>query len=180
MGTHTSPRRSNGNDDVRRVLDAVRRIVRVLRLSATAAEHKLGISGAQLFILHKLGDGASISVNELAARTHTHQSSVSVVVQRLVDRGLVRRQRSRVDARRVDLMITPAGLRKLRIAPEAAQDRLIQSLQRMRPSDRQKLAALLNQFVDGADAAKPAVLGLFFEDDTKACKNRKVTKRDNV
>src|SRR5206468_4537839 len=97
----------------------------------------------QLFVLQKLGDGRSVSVNELAERTHTHQSSVSVVVQRLVARGLVRRERSAVDGRRAELTITAAGLRKLRSAPAAAQDRLIESLQHMTRGDRKRLAELL-------------------------------------
>src|SRR5262245_58016101 len=101
MGAHTYPTSANGSDDIRRVLDAIRRVVRVLRVSAVEAERTLGLSAAQLFVLHKLGDGQSVSVNELAERTHTHQSSVSVVAQRLVDGGLVRRQESAADGRRV-------------------------------------------------------------------------------
>src|SRR5256885_9415730 len=95
MGAHTVE-----PDPIRRALDAIRQIVRVLRLSATRAERDSGLSGAQLFVLQKLGDGQAISVNELALRTHTHQSSVSVVIQRLARRRLVRRLRSATEARR--------------------------------------------------------------------------------
>src|SRR5215217_2732988 len=68
-----------GGRDVRAVLDAIRRIVRVLRVSSRAAEKQVGLSGAQLFVLHKLEDAPALSLNELADRTRTHQSSVSVV-----------------------------------------------------------------------------------------------------
>src|SRR5947208_1296712 len=143
MGTLTSNR-----DDVRRALDAIRQIVRVLRLSAARAERESGLSGAQLFVLQKLGDGRTISVNELAERTHTHQSSVSVVVQRLVQRRLVRRVCSSTDGRRAELTITSAGLQKLRRAPAVAQDQLIVSLAALSRTDRQRLARLLEQVVD--------------------------------
>src|SRR3954449_11206732 len=83
-----------GGHDIRDVMDAIRRIVRVLRVSSRAAEKQGGLSGAQLFVLHKLADAPALSLNELADRTRTHQSSVSVVVQRLVDRELVARARS--------------------------------------------------------------------------------------
>lgn len=84
-------------DDVRAVLDAIRHIVRVLRVSSRAAEKHVGLSAAQLFALHTLAEGRTLSVNEVAQRTFTHQSSVSVVVQRLVRRGLVTRNASQQD-----------------------------------------------------------------------------------
>lgn len=93
MGAHTFDR------DSRLVLDCIRRIVRALRLFDREAEKRVGLSGAQVFVLEKLADGGGASINELADRTHTHQSSVSVVVQKLVDRKLVRRSSSARDWR---------------------------------------------------------------------------------
>jgi DNA-binding MarR family transcriptional regulator len=67
---------------MRGVLNALRRIVRDLRLGARDAERSAGISGAQLFVLQALADERASSLNELADRTHTDQSSVSVVGRR--------------------------------------------------------------------------------------------------
>ncbi|HEX3345342.1 MAG TPA: helix-turn-helix domain-containing protein, partial [Polyangiaceae bacterium] len=75
-------------------MDALRRVVRDLRLSARDAERSAGISGAQLFVLQSLRNEAAASLNELAERTLTDQSSVSVVVKRLADRKLVARKES--------------------------------------------------------------------------------------
>src|SRR4051794_22052590 len=102
MGAHISKR-----DDVRAVLDSIRRIVRELRLSSRAAEKHVGLSGAQLFVLQKLAEGGcALSLNELADRTLTHQSSVSVVVQKLAERRLIKTFRSSQDGRRVELSLT--------------------------------------------------------------------------
>src|SRR5213078_2142253 len=109
MGTHASGRASQA-DPARRVLDDIRQIVRALRESSRAAEAFAGTSGAQLFVLQILSREQPLSLGELAARTLTHQSSVSVVVQRLVDRGLVARSRSTRDGRRVELAPTRLGL----------------------------------------------------------------------
>src|SRR5215831_20040400 len=116
---------------VRTVMDALRRIVRALRLSARAAEGRLGISGAQLFVLHQLADGDASSIDELAARTLTHQSSVSVVVSRLAERGLVIRRTARDDARRTEIALSAAGRAMLRRAPESLQEHLLRALTRM-------------------------------------------------
>src|SRR5262245_64858968 len=93
MGSHISrdpaPPDEPSDTHSREVLDSLRRIVQTLRESSRRAEQRLGISGAQLFVLEQLASGPSHSLNDLAARTFTHQSSVSTVVARLVEEGLV-------------------------------------------------------------------------------------------
>ena len=90
-------------------MNAVRSIVRALRVNTRAIELKMGISLAQLFVLQQLAERPADSLNELADRTATHQSSVSVVVRRLVERGLVSRTTSTVDKRRIEIAVTAAG-----------------------------------------------------------------------
>src|SRR3954463_8082348 len=106
------------------VMDSLRALVRALRISTRAVEKEIGISGAQLFVLQQLLDSPARSVNDLAERTSTHQSSVSTVVSRLVDRGLVRREPSADDARRMEISITDRGRRLLDTAPRTAQSRM--------------------------------------------------------
>lgn len=164
MGTHTPARgRRPGRDTrVRAALDALRRIVQGLRLYGTRAERTTGLSGAQLFVLQQLAEAPAQSLNELAARTHTHQSSVSTVVTRLVARRLVTRRRAPEDGRRIVLELTAAGHSLLARAPETAQGRLIAVLEALPEADRQSLldglAALVSAL--GMDR-EPATL--FFE-----------------
>ena len=86
---------------IRIVMDALRRIVRTLRISARAAEARLGISSAQVFVLQQLKKQDASSIDELAERTLTHQSSVSAVVGRLAARGLVTRRTAHPSRRNV-------------------------------------------------------------------------------
>src|SRR5262245_858835 len=99
------------------VLDAFRRIVRELRLGARTAERAVGVSAAQLFVLEKLAANPAASVAELAARTLTDPSSVSVVVSRLAERGLVSRTTASADARRAEIALTARGRALARRAP---------------------------------------------------------------
>lgn len=161
----TKSKSSPTRDDVKQVLDAIRRIVRVLRLASREAEKRVGLSGAQLFVLQKLAEEPVLSVNEVAARTHTHQSSVSMVVQRLTRRGLVSRRRSSHDARQIDLSVTAAGRAVLRSAPAAAQDQLLETLNTL-PSDKLKqIARSLSQLLEamGIDGNEPP--SMLFEED---------------
>lgn len=150
-GTQSKRSSQNGTgDEIREVLDSIRRIVRLLRLSSREAEREVGLTGAQLFVLQKLAEVKMLSVNELAERTHTHQSSVSVVAQALVDKGLVSRARAEDDARRLELSLTPAARTLLRKAPGAAQDRLIEALGKLSNATRSQLAKSLARLVEEA------------------------------
>jgi DNA-binding MarR family transcriptional regulator len=159
MGSHTS------SSDIRLVLDSFRRIVHVLRLFDREAQKRLGLSGAQVFILEKLREADGISINELADRTHTHQSSVSVVAQKLVSLKLVERTASPTDGRRVELFLTKKGKRLLASAPPAAQSRLISAIGALSKPSRGLLGDLLLELIEntGIDRQSPA---LFFEDHT--------------
>jgi DNA-binding MarR family transcriptional regulator len=149
MGPHAISRRlpssTTRDADVKVALDGIRRIVQALRASSRAVEKKVGLSAAQLFVLLKLSGEEALSINELAARTLTHQSSVSVVVTRLVEQGLVARRRSSLDGRRVELTLTRRGRAVLSKAPQAAQDRLIEAIESLPRAERRALARNLDR-----------------------------------
>jgi DNA-binding MarR family transcriptional regulator len=132
---------------VTRAVDALRRVFRAVRLSARRAERELGLSGAQLFVLQQLRARPATSLNELAERTHTHQSSVSVVVRRLVERGLVTRTHAAEDSRRIELGLSAAGRALLRRSRPVAQLQLIRALGELPPAQRRELAATLEVVV---------------------------------
>src|SRR6478672_7740671 len=105
----------------------------------------MGISLAQLFVPQQLADRPADSLNDLADRTATHQSSVSVVVRRLVDRGLVTRRTSTTDKRRVQIAATPEGEKLLVGAPRTIQMRLMNAVGTLPPADQETLATLLER-----------------------------------
>lgn len=135
MGSHTP----QFSAELRAALDAFRRIVQALRVSGRESERRVGLSAAQLFALQQLANTPGASVNELAQRTFTHQSSVSVVVKKLVERRLVVKMASPDDRRRVRLAITDAGRALLRRSPEPAQERLIAGLAALPAAQRHAL-----------------------------------------
>jgi DNA-binding MarR family transcriptional regulator len=150
---------------VRPVLDGIRRLVQSLRLSAREAQSRAGISGAQLFVLQKLAEADAQSVNDLAARTATDQSSVSVVVHRLAGAGLVSRHPDVRDRRRVRLTLTARGRALLRRFPDSAQRRLVRAIESLAPAERRAFAASLARIVSGMGKAAPS---LFFENEAGA------------
>ena len=151
-------------------LDAIRRMISLLRRSSRVTEGEFGIGSAQLFVLQQLAGAPVRSVNELAERTYTHQSSVSVVVRRLVEQGLVERRPAKDDRRRRELRLTRAGQRLVARAPVPAQILLIEGLRTLAPSDLRALADLLNRVVLQMGAAEEPPEMLFAETPQRRAK----------
>jgi DNA-binding MarR family transcriptional regulator len=161
-GASTPADAANG---IRTVVDALRRIVRELRLSAREAERGAGISGAQLFVLQALAQQSAASLNELAERTLTDQSSVSVVVKRLVARNLVARKPSRMDARRIELALTASGRKLLARCPEPTQVKLVSALRRLSARELQDLTVGLGGLIREMGLDESAAR-MFFDDES--------------
>jgi DNA-binding MarR family transcriptional regulator len=158
------------------IMDALRRVVRALRVSARTAERRFGISGAQLFVLERLAEASAPSVDDLAKRTLTHQSSVSLVLTRLEAHGFVVRRPSKEDARRVEIALTSAGRALARRAPEPAQERLIAGLRRLRPTQLRHLARGLAALARAPEIAGEAP-GMFFEEQSSPRRGRLEARR---
>jgi DNA-binding MarR family transcriptional regulator len=152
--------------DTRLVLDALRKLVRGLRLSAARAEKQLGVSGAQLFVLEQLRGGHTLSTSELALATRTDPSSVSGVVQRLVAAKLVVCKRASADARRKEIALTARGKALLARGPKALQGELVAALESLPSGDRQALAHTLSALVAALGLGDAAPL--FFEGEKHA------------
>jgi len=152
--------------DSARILDAIRRLVRHLRLADRAAQSELGISGAQLFVLAELGKTPALSLNEVAALTRTDQSSVSVVVSRLVEAGLVTRERDARDARRLVLNLTPSGRAVLDRAPAVPQEQMLSAMDHLSPAERKHFADMLTALVEEL-GAEPGPAPMLFEEERK-------------
>jgi DNA-binding MarR family transcriptional regulator len=118
-----------------KALQAVRALVAALGRSARVIEQRTGVTNAQLFLLQQIAADTNLSVNELAARALTHQSTASVVLSRLERRGLVQRVPSPVDGRSVVLRLTAAGQRLLRRAPAPATSEIVDAIARMTASE---------------------------------------------
>lgn len=154
----------DGTDTHRGVaLRALRSVVAALSRSARSIEWRTGFTNAQLFLLRQLATADSLSVNELAGRARTNQSTVSSVLNRIVRAGLVVRERAPDDGRRVALSLTAKGRRLLRRAPTPPTSALFDALESLTDHEARALATGLSALL-AAMALKPEQAPMLFED----------------
>jgi DNA-binding MarR family transcriptional regulator len=112
----------------------------------------LGITGGQAAILHLIRKSPGSGVRELAVRENMSPAGMSGHVERLEAAGLVRREPSQHDRRRVGLYVTDVGLRVLRGVRSRRTAWLAARLQQLTPEELraveealEPLAALLGE-----------------------------------
>ena len=140
----------NGQPELSRALNALRRMVRGLRSAAEAVERELNVSAAQLFVLRELGQVPDQSVKDLAAVTMTTHSTVSQVVSQLLSKGLVTRTRDDGDGRRSVLRLTRQGARLVKNSPRVIQTDLIKGFATLRAPERAALAKGLEKWLEAS------------------------------
>ena len=114
----------------------------VLDLGTLTARRE-GFSRTAAATLNRLRDSGPTRLTELAAAEGVSQPSMSALVARLADRGLVQRGTDPQDARVVLLSLTPAGADLVAQRRAARAERLEQALGALSPSDVAAIADAL-------------------------------------
>ncbi len=82
-----------------------------LRSRSKQMHHTIGVTGPQRLCLRLIGRRPGTAPSELAAQLHIDRGTLSGILERLVQRGLVRRTPDPDDGRRAQLELTAAGRR---------------------------------------------------------------------
>jgi DNA-binding MarR family transcriptional regulator len=146
-------RRSAKRTDTVEIVQGLRRIVKALHTYSQDVRKAYGLTGPQLWALKTLQSGRRMSTGRLAAALAVHQSSTSILIDRLEKRGLVRRLRGRLDHRFVEMELTPRGAALAADAPEPAQGRLLHALEAMPAREVRKIRHAVERLVEAMEAS---------------------------
>lgn len=145
---NSEPRSSREFALERRVLVAMRRMIRAVDLYSRRLVSQHQITGPQLLCLNELAESQGLTVTELAGRVHLSPSTVVRILDRLAERGLVHRERATDDRRRVIATATDQGRQFSLLTPYSDQHPLRQALRQLPAGDRDRLADLLDALVE--------------------------------
>ena len=120
---------------------------------------KLGITYPQYLVLMVLWETDGITVNEIAQKLILNTNTLTPLLKRMETQGIVRRQRSRQDERKVLISLTDQG-RDMRVQAAAVPLELIKELEHSPLSlaelidMKDKLHRLID-FMNGASSSDP-------------------------
>lgn len=138
----------NKNQLSLQVLKKFRIIYGSARQQFREIEQTCGVTGSQMWILQEVTNAPGIGVSELADRLSIHQSTGSQLVEKLVARGLINKERSKEDQRRVGLWVTEEASKLLKNAPGPAEGILPRALQTLPESALLALDSSLVAVID--------------------------------
>ncbi len=134
------------------VLIAIRRIIQAIDLHSRDLVRQFGLTGPQLIVLQEVSKIEEMAVGEIAKAISLGQATVTGILERLETRGLIVRQRSKSDKRRVLVRVTPASKQLLEQAPPPMQEHFIQKLTNLQDWEQAMILSSLQRIVAMMDA----------------------------
>ena len=143
---------SIAQDGMEQVLTAIRRVIRATDLHSRHITRVAGLTSSQLILLKVVKDRGAATVGELAGVISLSQATVTTILDRLVQGGLVLRERSERDRRKVVVTLTNAGLEVIERAPEPLQETFIRQFSALKDWERNMIIASLQRVATMMDA----------------------------
>jgi len=104
------------------VVVVLRRISQAIELWSRELQRKFGLTSPQLAVLRQVAEGVNLSPTSIGEALHLSQPTVTGVLQRLEDAGLISREKSTIDRRSVIAAVTDEGRALLAKAPPLLRD----------------------------------------------------------
>lgn len=138
--------------EIEQVLTAIRRVIRATDLHSRHITRIAGLTSSQLILLRVVRDEGAATVGELAASISLSQATVTTILDRLEQTGLVTRARSSHDRRKVQVGLTSKGLDVLASAPEPLQETFTRQFVELKDWERNMIVASLQRVAEMMDA----------------------------
>jgi cyclophilin family peptidyl-prolyl cis-trans isomerase len=103
------PHNTQSDQTVLDVLQQFRLIYGSMRRHFRLVEERCGMSGSQMWVLQEVQRSPELGIGELAARMGIHQSTCSLMVDKLVALGCLEKRKKQSDQRRVGLCLAERG-----------------------------------------------------------------------
>jgi len=139
------------NDMGDQVIIALRRVIRAVDLHSRALVDSHGLTGPQALILKALQTN-KLAAGELANNVSLSQGTVTDILIRLEQRGLIKRIRDTQDRRRVMVETTQAGLELLKQSPPLLQESFAERFNNLQKWEQTQLLASLQRIAAMMDA----------------------------
>jgi DNA-binding MarR family transcriptional regulator len=135
------------------MLRALRRVMRAVDLHSRQLAQDYGITGPQALVLRECLGSGGLAAGELARRVSLSQATLTDILNRLEQRGLICRSRSLADRRRVVVDVTAAGRVLAETSPPLLQERFVQRFDALPDWEQNLLLSSLQRIAELMDAS---------------------------
>lgn len=133
-------------------LVALRRILRVTELNARKLAKRSELTASQLLLMQHVARFGEALPSAIAKAIDLKQATVTVLVNKLEEAGLVTRRRDTEDRRRVWVELTEPGRAALRSSPDLLQNRFERGFESLEEWEQAMIIAILEKVASILDA----------------------------
>ena len=134
------------------ILRSLRKITRAIDLHSRQLSKEFMLTGPQVVCLRHLQRFGSTLPSVLSKEVSLSQATITGILDRLENQGLVKRQRDERDRRRVNVRLTERGKNLASAAPVPLQDKFLSSLSQLPEENRAIIDTVLKQIVSMMEA----------------------------
>lgn len=127
------------------VLVALRRIIRAVDLQSRQVSKVSGLTTPQVLVLQTIRDLGEVTTSRISNEISLSQATVTTIMDRLEQRGLIERYRSERDRRIVHTKLTRTGRNALRKAPPLLNEQFIAALSELEPARQAAIVRTLQE-----------------------------------
>ena len=140
------------------ILQSLRRIIRSIDQHNKQLGKEYKMTVPQLVCLRQLDNQEGpVTTGNLAKQVYLSQATVTGILDRLERKGLITRERSTIDRRRVFVSLTQAGIKLNEEMPWPLQERFAQSLGLLSDEEQEQFDTMLKNLVEMMEAPKMPV-----------------------
>ncbi|WP_417471083.1 MarR family winged helix-turn-helix transcriptional regulator [Maricaulis sp.] len=134
------------------ILIALRRITRAIDLQSKKLMKTTGLTAPQLVIMQTLRREGQMSPSAIAKTVSLSQATITSILDRLVKRDYVLRERSGTDKRIILARLTDKGTEAAAAAPELLQSGFLREFRKLQDWEASMLIASLQRIAEMMDA----------------------------
>lgn len=134
-------------------LIALRRILRATEIYGRKLAKAAGLTAVQFRVLQIVAERGTCTATEIAQKMRVSQATVTSLVDKLVRRGVVTREKSQTDRRQIHIIINKDGREIVSHAPDALQQRYVRKFEALEDWEQAQLVASLERVATMLDAA---------------------------
>lgn len=140
-------------DRTDRSLIAIRRILRSTELYGRELAKAAGLTAVQVRVLQIVAERGEAHPKEIAGRMGVSQPTMTSLLDRLQNKGLVERRQSDLDRRQIDIIITDTGRAAVARAPDPLQQRYVRQFDAMEDWEQAMFVSVLERVATMLDAS---------------------------
>ncbi|ABI71789.1 MarR family winged helix-turn-helix transcriptional regulator [Shewanella frigidimarina] len=134
------------------LLISLRRVIRAIDIHSRQLNKLSGLTGPQLMVIQKIDQLDAPLAKQIAQEINLSAATVTTIIDRLENRGMVIRTRSETDKRKVHLSLSDAGKTLLNSAPKPLQEHFIMRYQNLEEWEQSQLLSAVERIATMMDA----------------------------